>query len=328
MVAGADAHLSRIAVVRMLPGLGDLLCAVPALQGLRAARPDANITFIGRGSSRWFAHRYSSLIDDWLGCTTGVRAFVESTNDPAALDALLDTARQRSFDLAIQMHDDGRATNAFTASLGASRWGGLSRVPTSGGSTALIDDAAHEVDRCVEAVRAAQIEITPGPGGFPVAPTDRLPVGVGDGPFAVVHAGASRPDRRWPADWFSAVAAFLAADGPCRADGQRVRALAHRTRARWSRRRSTPTGRRPRGADAARHARCAAGQGRPSSSPTTRVSDTSPPLSARRRSRSSAVRTAGVGNHAAAGRSGSASTVLAPVDDVLTAVDTVLGVPC
>ena len=198
----------------MLPGLGDLLCAVPALQGLRAARPDAEITLIGRGSSRWFAHRYPSLVDDWLGCDW-CPGLAESTEDPVALDAFLESARKRSFDLAIQMHGDGRATNAFTAALGARRWGGLSRESTRGGSTVLVDDAAHEVDRCVDAVRAAQIDITPGPGGFPVGPTDRVPAAVTDGPVAVVHAGGSRPDRRWPAECFSAVAAMLASRIGC-----------------------------------------------------------------------------------------------------------------
>ena len=193
----------------MLPGLGDLLCAVPALRGLRAARPEARITLIGRSSSRWFARRYSSLVDDWLGCDW-CPGLVESTQDLEALDAFLESARQRSFDLAIQMHGDGRATNAFTAALGASRWGGLSRVFTPGGSTVLVDDAAHEAERCVEAVRAVEIDITPGPGGFALEPSDRTPAAVGDGPVAVVHAGASRPDRRWPAECFAAVAALLA----------------------------------------------------------------------------------------------------------------------
>ena len=146
-------------------------------------------------------------------------------------------------------------------------------MPTSGGSTALIDDAAHEVDRCVEAVRAAQIEITPGPGGFPVAPTDRLPVGVGDGPFAVVHAGANRPDRRWPADWFSAVAAFLAARMRhiVLTGSEYERSLTALVRdgldAGARRRVVDLAGQTPLGTLAAR-----CWPGRPSSSPTTRVS--------------------------------------------------------
>ena len=328
MFAGADGHLSRIAVVRMLPGLGDLLCAVPALQGLRAAQPDANITLIGRGSSRWFAHRYSSLIDDWLGCDW-CPGLVESTDDPAALDAFLDTARQRSFDLAIQMHGDGRATNAFTASLGASRWGGLSRAPTSGGSTALIDDAAHEVDRCVEAVRAAQIDITPGPGGFPVEPTDRLPVGVGEGPFAVVHAGASRPDRRWPAEWFSAVAALLAARIGCVAltGGRYERSLTALVRD------GLDAGARRRVVDLAGQTRLGTLAALLTRSTLVVANDTgvahlaaavgAPTVTIfggphRRRWEPRGRWTVGVGVDGA----------WPPVDDVLTAVDTVLGVPC
>ena len=83
--------------------------------------------------------------------------------------------RQRSFDLAIQMHGDGRATNVFTAALGASRWGGLSRVFTPGGSTVLVDDAAHEADRCVEAVRAVGLTSRLALAASPVEPTDRAP---------------------------------------------------------------------------------------------------------------------------------------------------------
>lgn len=198
----------RVAVVRMLPGLGDLLCAVPALHGLRRALPTARVTFVGRRSSRWFPARYADLLDDWIGCDW-CPGLVESMDDAGSLAHVVNTARARRFDVAIQMHGDGRVTNGFTASLRARRWGGLSPSPRCADGTRFVPAGTHEIDRCVEAVRASGIAIEPGPLDFPLTPDDRRPAEVPSGSIAVVHPGASRPDRRWAAESFAAVTEHL-----------------------------------------------------------------------------------------------------------------------
>ena len=193
----------------MLPGLGDLLCAVPALAGLRAALPAAEITFIGRGGSRWFPERFPQLLDGWIGCDW-CPGLVESTSDPAALGAVLAAARNRRFDVVIQLHGDGLVTNSFCASLGAAYRGGLAR--DDGDHVRVVDDATHEIDRCVDAVRAVGLDIDRGPMGMALRSDDRVPEQVDGRPYAVVHAGASRPERRWPATAFAEVAHHLLAD--------------------------------------------------------------------------------------------------------------------
>jgi ADP-heptose:LPS heptosyltransferase len=196
----------------MLPGLGDLLCAVPALRALRRARPEAQVTVIGLPRGRWMRERFPSYIDHWSPCHT-CPGLPESEPDPVAHEDFLRAARAARFDLAVQMHGDGRVSNPFTASLGARRWGGL-RPPGSRPSDALLDEldeGRHEIERCGDALRAAGIDIVDDDTEleFPIDEHDRAELqtvlGPVPGSLAVVHPGASCADRRWPAASFAAV---------------------------------------------------------------------------------------------------------------------------
>ncbi|CAN5655050.1 hypothetical protein BH18ACT2_BH18ACT2_18640 [soil metagenome] len=185
----------------MLPGLGDLLCAVPALAGLRRLLPTAHVTFIGRRTSRWFADRFPDLIDGWIGCDW-CPGLVESADDPGALAGVLAEAGRRPFDVAIQLHGDGTATNAFTAALGARHWAGLARRPADHRRAVPAD--THEIDRCVEAVRATGLRIEPGPLLVPLGPDDDVPEEAPRGasssstPAPVGRSGGGRRPRSAP----------------------------------------------------------------------------------------------------------------------------------
>jgi ADP-heptose:LPS heptosyltransferase len=207
-----------LAVVRMLPGLGDLLCAVPALRAIRASQPDAHVTFIGLPQAGWFADRFPGYIDRCLPCDT-CPGLPESRPDPVAHERFLGAARSARFDVAIQLHGDGRVTNAFTAALGAARWGGLARPgeAAGGGTVAFLRPGRHEIDRCLDVVAALGFADGDGRLEFPVgvdddAELDTL-IGSGAAPLAVIHPGASTPRRRWPPAGFASVAADLAARG-------------------------------------------------------------------------------------------------------------------
>src|SRR6266545_6310400 len=52
-VRGPNERRPRIAVLRALPGIGDLLCVVPALRAIRAAHAAARVTLVGLPSAAW-----------------------------------------------------------------------------------------------------------------------------------------------------------------------------------------------------------------------------------------------------------------------------------
>ena len=58
----------RVAIVRALPGLGDGLCAVPALRALRRAWPNAELTVVGLPGGEWLRDRFPRYVDRWLPC--------------------------------------------------------------------------------------------------------------------------------------------------------------------------------------------------------------------------------------------------------------------
>ena len=81
--AGRRPAVERIAVVRALPGLGDLLCAVPALRAVRARWPAAHVTLVGLPAAAWFVSRYAALVDDLL-VAAGVAGLPEIEPDAAS----------------------------------------------------------------------------------------------------------------------------------------------------------------------------------------------------------------------------------------------------
>jgi ADP-heptose:LPS heptosyltransferase len=210
----------RVALLRALPGIGDLLCAVPALRALRATWPRAHVTLLGLPEAEWFVQRYGHLVDELLP-VEGVTGLPEVQADRRRAQRFLQAARERRFDLALQAHGSGAVTNRLLTQLGA---GHLVTAHVPGhwvppGTTIHYPDAP-EVVRVLRVVTAAGCRLSGMHLDLPVTPAERRAVarllddvGVAPGAYVCLHPGASRPSRRWPAERFAAIADRLTRHG-------------------------------------------------------------------------------------------------------------------
>ena len=142
------AGMRRIAVFRALQ-LGDMLCAVPALRALRRAAPHAEIALVGLPWAAGFVERFSMYLDRHL-CFPGYPGMPESEPDAAALPGFFAAARERKFDLALQLHGSGGLSNPLALGLGAARTAGFYAAgdPCPDPTTyALWSEQEHEVLR-------------------------------------------------------------------------------------------------------------------------------------------------------------------------------------
>lgn len=211
----------RIAVLRALHGLGDMLCAVPAMTALRNAHPQAHIALIGLPAVRWMLDRFGSLIDG-LVPFPGFPGIPEQPFSPRALERFVATARATPFDLAIQMHGSGTVSNAFTAMLGARAVAGLYEETHARPSGRFFPYPRHgsEVHRCLYLTRSLDCPSRDDRLAFPLNETDRhelvehvrLRDVLGER-IVCLHAGARDPARRWPSERFALVGDALAAAG-------------------------------------------------------------------------------------------------------------------
>lgn len=210
-------------MVRALPGLGDLLCLAPALRAMRRAWPEARVALVGLApEARGFVERFDAYLDELIPFP-GFPGIPERAFEAARTSAFLATMQARRFDLALQLHGNGLSTNAFTLLLGARRTAGF-HPP---GLEAPGDGFVPYPSELPEPLRHLRVLAHL---GVPVeaAPALEWPIREGDvahldavaelarlapGSFAVVHAGANDPLRRWPADRFAEVADVLARRG-------------------------------------------------------------------------------------------------------------------
>jgi len=221
--------IRRIALLRAL-FLGDLLCSVPAFRALRQRFPAAEITLIGLPWARDLVERLPYL--DRLAVFPGYPGIAEAPYQAARTDAFLAEARAAGYDLAFQMHGSGAISNGFVAALGASVAIGYRDGPDSRLDVSLRYDAQeHEVLRWLRLVEQLQMvhgrwRVAPCSDQsassclesaaleFPIRPAEHvraadLLFAPSQAPMIGIHAGASTPLRRWPAERFAALADAL-----------------------------------------------------------------------------------------------------------------------
>ncbi|MBF4604096.1 glycosyltransferase family 9 protein [Curtobacterium sp. VKM Ac-2884] len=209
--------VTEIAVLRG-GGLGDLMFAVPALEALAAAYPDASITLLGTPAA-------AAVLS---GRTDAVHAFEELPVAPGVRDTGDDAPDAEDyfarlsgrFDLAVQLHGGGRNSNPFLLRLGARH-----TVGTATEDAEVLERWVryvyyqHEVLRALEVVSlagAAPVTLDPRvrvSDDERAAVRARLGVAGDSTRLLAIHPGATDPRRRWSPSRFAEVARVRLAAG-------------------------------------------------------------------------------------------------------------------
>jgi ADP-heptose:LPS heptosyltransferase len=204
----------RIAIFRALQ-LGDLLCAVPALRALRNGFPDAEITLIGLPWAEGFVRRFAHLVDRFVEFP-GFPGLPEREPDITALPGFLRDAQAAHYDLAIQWHGRGDLTNSIVAALGARINAGF--CPSTGPCPDPLrflpwPESGTEIHRCIALAdflglprSGDRLEFPLDDGEIEQAQSIMSRYGLAAGDFVCIHPGARLYTRRWPPQYFAAVA--------------------------------------------------------------------------------------------------------------------------
>ena len=216
-------RVEKLAVFRGL-FLGDLVAAAPALRSLRRGYPRAEITLVSLPWAAALAPHLGNLADRLLPYPGAPGLDGEATEEE--LEGFLTRARAKRFDLAVNMHGRGPISTRLVARFGAHRT--ASFVGEKGSDIPGLDvevpwDAeTHEARKLLLLAQEA--------GGIPTVTYDssepELRVREEDDrralallrlhprkPLALVHPGASIPEKRWPGESYGQVAAGLVRRG-------------------------------------------------------------------------------------------------------------------
>jgi ADP-heptose:LPS heptosyltransferase len=205
--------LRRIAVVRALH-LGDLLVAVPGLRALRAGFPEAEITLIGLPWAAEFVRRFRHCLDRFVEFV-GYDGLGEVKYVPARTERFLQEQRAYGYDLVVQMHGSGRASNPLALAIGADATAGYYEGEPPAGLTfgAPYPDDRPEVLRHLGMARLLGCPDRGVELEFPLFDEDRAEAAAllnrlsgSSRPWIGIHPGARPPSRRWPAAYFARAA--------------------------------------------------------------------------------------------------------------------------
>lgn len=213
-VAGAR----KIAVLRA-NAIGDLVFSLPAFAALKAAYPKAEIVLLARAWHAQFLAGRPSAIDRVivLPPISGISLPERPGEDRRAPPAFLDALRAERFDVAVQLHGGGKASNPFLAQLGARVTAGM-RAPGAAPLDRWVRYVCfqHEILRYLEVAAllgAPPVTVEPelAVTARDLAESERVvPAGTR---YAVIHPGATDERRRWPSERYARLGDRLHAAG-------------------------------------------------------------------------------------------------------------------
>lgn len=195
----------RIAVLRA-NAIGDFLLALPGIEAIKDAYPDAEVTLLGRQWHAAFLDGRPGPVDEVVALPpiTGVSTAEEGHRAPGEV---LEHLRERRFDLAVQIHGGGRHSNPFVLALGARMTAGL-RTPDAPPLDRWVRyfHFQHETMRYLEVAALVGGENRRVEPRLTVTARDRAELGELPEGLVAVHPGATDPRRQWPPERFAAVA--------------------------------------------------------------------------------------------------------------------------
>lgn len=210
--------INSILVLRALPGLGDFLCITPTLRALRVHYPTAQLMYMGLPETQPLADRCGHLIDKHV-IFPGFPGIPEGQFSAPAFERFLSRVNSETYDLVLQLHGSGQATNYFVPFLNGRITAGF----YAEGAYRPDPDTfwpypahLHEVWRGLQLMQHLEIPLQGDRPEFPIKPDEYgilklLPEQ--ERPYVVLHPGGSRAARRWPAESFAQVADALKRQG-------------------------------------------------------------------------------------------------------------------
>ncbi|WP_423149349.1 glycosyltransferase family 9 protein [Rubrolithibacter danxiaensis] len=211
--------VKKIAVLRA-NALGDYIFIIPALQALKEAYPEAELTLLGK---QW----HKDFLTDRAGPVNrvvvvppypGVGEKENFNADIAEVNTFFSEMQKEEFDMAFQLHGGGKNSNPFLLRLGAKLNAGL-KTPDAVDLDINVPYVYYfsEILRYLEVVSKVGATTT---SIEPVVTVLQSDINEATNvltnhnkPIAVIHPGATDVRRRWPAENFSQIADFLTNEG-------------------------------------------------------------------------------------------------------------------
>ena len=211
-----------MAVLRALPGLGDMLCLLPVLRALRKALPNAHISLIGLPQSGFMRERFPHYFDEFIEFP-GFPGLPERQPPIHDLPEYFRRMQERRIDLLLQMHGSGHISNPVAMLCGAAATAGFylpNQYCPDEKFFIHYPSEEQEIWRHLRLLQHLGIPLQGDDLEFPLYDADKEALQsipqvsiLNPGRYACIHPGASLSIRRWPVQHFAAVADRLAAQG-------------------------------------------------------------------------------------------------------------------